>query len=63
MDGSAALGLVLPRDTNRKYLDFISQPMAPLIGIALAWVVFPRLFTPAFWSTIDLVYSGIAVYH
>lgn len=62
MDGSAAIGLVLPREVNRRYIDTMSQPMMPLLGLALAWIVFPRIFEPAYLWTVNLVYSGIAQY-
>jgi Zn-dependent protease len=62
MDGSAAVGLFLPRDVNRRYMDTISQPMIAFGGIVIAWIVFPRIFPEAFWSSIDLVYAGITEY-
>ncbi|MEM6671610.1 MAG: site-2 protease family protein [Planctomycetota bacterium] len=62
MDGSAALALFLPRDLNRQYTEFMAQPMMPVLGLFLAWIVFNRIFGPAYLATIDLLYAGIAQY-
>lgn len=62
MDGSAALALFLPRHMTRRYTEFMSQPMMPLLGLMLAWTMFSRIFEPAFIATVNVVYAGIAQY-
>ncbi|MEM1450451.1 MAG: site-2 protease family protein [Planctomycetota bacterium] len=61
MDGSAALGLFLPRDTVRRYNDLMAQPMMPLLGLMLAWILFRQIFGPVFVSTAKLVYGDMIV--
>ncbi|MEM9379581.1 MAG: site-2 protease family protein [Planctomycetota bacterium] len=58
MDGSAALGLFLPRETLRRYSELMAQPMMPLLGLMLAWIVFRQIFGPIFLGTVELLYGG-----
>ena len=37
LDGSAALGLVLPEDTARRWQEITHQPMVQLIGLLLVY--------------------------
>ena len=62
MDGSAALALFVPREINRRYKDFMSNPAMPLIGLAIAWLLFDRIFEPVYLAAVNLLYSGIAQY-
>lgn len=60
LDGSAALGLVLPEDTARSYQQMLwSQPMLALLGIVIAWRIFGHVFQPIFWLAIGWLYPGV----
>ncbi|MEM6793801.1 MAG: site-2 protease family protein [Acidobacteriota bacterium] len=59
LDGASILPLVLPEGASRAYLDFMRQPGFGLLGILVAWNVFPTLFGPVFRVALDLVYSAL----
>ena len=46
LDGSAILPMFMSDDLARRYRDFLHQPMFSLLGLLLAWKVFPYLFDP-----------------
>lgn len=46
LDGSAILPMFMSDDMARRYRDFLHQPMFSLLGLLLAWRVFPYLFEP-----------------
>jgi Zn-dependent protease len=46
LDGSAILPMFMSDDLARRYRDFLHQPMFSLLGLLLAWKVFPYLFEP-----------------
>jgi Zn-dependent protease len=46
LDGSAILPMFMSDDLARRYRDFLRQPMFSLLGLLLAWKVFPYLFGP-----------------
>jgi Zn-dependent protease len=46
LDGSAILPMFMSDDLARRYRDFLHQPMFSLLGLLLAWKVFPYLFSP-----------------
>jgi Zn-dependent protease len=46
LDGSAILPMFMSDDLARRYRDFLHQPMFSLLGLLLAWKVFPYLFRP-----------------
>lgn len=57
LDGSGLVPLVLPEETARSYQRMLwGQPMLSLLGIVIAWQVFPHLFRPAFQLAIRLLY-------
>lgn len=57
MDGSAALPLLIPEGPMRKVRAFFSEPWAPLVGLIVAWNLFPRVFEPVFVSVVKLLVS------
>lgn len=60
LDGSGALGLVLPESTARAYQQMLwGQPMLSLLGIVIAWNVFDHVFPPVFWLAVGLLYPGV----
>jgi Zn-dependent protease len=46
LDGSAILPMFMSDDMARRYREFLHQPMFSLLGLLLAWKVFPYLFGP-----------------
>lgn len=56
LDGSGVLSLFLPSAVSRKYLNLINQPLAGMVGLLLAWNVFPRMFGGVFAAFIRLTH-------
>jgi Zn-dependent protease len=48
LDGSALPPLILDEGTSRRYLDLVRSPAFSLIGLVVAWKVFPWIFGPIF---------------
>jgi Zn-dependent protease len=46
LDGSAILPMFMSDNAARRYREFLHQPMFSLIGLLLAWKVFPYIFEP-----------------
>ena len=46
LDGSAILPMFMSDNVARRYREFLHQPMFSLLGLLLAWKVFPYLFEP-----------------
>ena len=46
LDGATAIGLVLPEDTARRVTRWMRDPTVSIIGIVIAWTVFPDVFLP-----------------
>lgn len=59
LDGSGVLQLFLSEGASRRYMVFMSQPMWGLVGLILAWRVFPTVFWPLFSLAVDLLYPGV----
>ncbi len=55
LDGNAVVMIFMQESTARKFMELMAQPMMPLIGIVIAWKVFPAMVGPI----IDLVYRII----
>ena len=63
LDGSGALPLFLSPQATRRYQDFIQgNPAISLVGILIAWQVFPFVFRPFFSFAVSLLYPGVS-YH
>ena len=58
LDGSAVLPAFLSDSLARRYRELLYQPMFSLIGLLLAWKVFPPLYRPIFRQAIFLLYGG-----
>jgi len=58
MDGAGALPLLLPGDLGERFLASMRSPMLSLLGIYLAWKVFPALFRPLFALALNALYPG-----
>lgn len=58
LDGSAVLPAFLSDDMARRYRELLYQPMVSLIGLLIAWKVFPPLYLPVYRQAIFLLYGG-----
>ncbi len=59
MDGSAIVQLAMSREMSMRYQAFLAQPMWALVGLLLAWRVFPMVFLPIFQIAAGLLYLGV----
>jgi Zn-dependent protease len=55
LDGSAILPMFMSDSAARRYREFLHQPMFSLLGLLLAWKVFPYLFDPIQWVAFGLL--------
>jgi len=58
LDGSGALPLLLHEDHARRLRELASQPMFGIIGLLIAWRVFPAIFDPVFTAVLNILYPG-----
>ncbi|MEM1181861.1 MAG: site-2 protease family protein [Acidobacteriota bacterium] len=59
LDGASLLPLVLSEDASRSYNAVMRQPGYSLLGLVVAWKLFPSIFWPAMTFALGLVYSGL----
>jgi Zn-dependent protease len=60
LDGSAAIMLLMRRETTARYQDFLwSTPMLGWLGLIIAWKLFDFVFQPVFTAAVSLVYPGV----
>jgi Zn-dependent protease len=60
LDGSAAITLLMNRETTKRYQDFLwSTPMLGWIGLLIAWKLFDFVFNPVFTAAVNLIYPGV----
>jgi Zn-dependent protease len=59
LDGSGALGLVLPAATAARFQEFMRQPMVSILGLLVAWRLFGPLFGPLHGLALGLLYPGM----
>jgi Zn-dependent protease len=58
LDGSGALPLLLSEDHAMRLRELASQPMFGIIGLLIAWRVFPAIFDPVFTAVLNILYPG-----
>lgn len=58
LDGSAILPAFMSDPAAERYRAFLHQPMMSLLGLLLAWKVFPAIFGPVYLLAINLLYPG-----
>lgn len=57
LDGSAAITLLMNRETTKRYQQFLwSTPMLGWIGLLIAWKLFDFVFNPVFTAVVNLIY-------
>ncbi len=55
LDGHSAIGLVLPEDLFRRWLEMVRSPMLSLLGLLIAWRYFDVVFFPVFFLALRLL--------
>ena len=55
LDGHSAVGLVLPEDLFRRWLELVRSPMFSLLGLLIAWRYFDIIFAPVFFFALRLL--------
>lgn len=59
LDGSAIVAIFLSDSANQKYQEILHQPMLSLIGLLIAWKVFPYIFQPISIMALKMLYPGL----
>ncbi|MES1244465.1 MAG: site-2 protease family protein [Acidobacteriota bacterium] len=57
LDGSAVLPAFMSNETAARYNALLHQPMVSLLGLLLAWKVFPYVFSPIASVALRLLYG------
>jgi Zn-dependent protease len=57
LDGSAVLPAFMSNETAARYNTLLHQPMVSLLGLLLAWKVFPYVFPPILSVALNLLYG------
>jgi Zn-dependent protease len=58
LDGSAVLALVLPGPQAQQLQEYATQPWLQILGLAIAWKVFPLISGPLFLIVLRLLHPG-----
>jgi Zn-dependent protease len=59
LDGSAIVPAFLSNSMVARYNAFLHQPMLYLVGLLVAWKVFPYIFRPVLILALRVLYSGV----
>ncbi|MEX2187676.1 MAG: site-2 protease family protein [Pirellulales bacterium] len=57
LDGSAIVPLLISREGAAKYRHYAAQPAFWMIGMLIAWNIFPRVFFPIFITARNAIYG------
>ena len=57
LDGSAVLPAFMSNEMSARYNSFLHQPMVSLLGLLLAWKVFPLIFQPVLIFVLRILYA------
>jgi Zn-dependent protease len=60
LDGGSVFSIFLPEDLGRRLRELQSNGMFSLLGLLVAWRVFPYLTNPIFSTVLKLVHPGAA---
>lgn len=58
LDGASALGGLLPERAATTLRTFVANPVFSLIGILIAWQIFPSIARPLFRTVLQLLHPG-----
>jgi Zn-dependent protease len=61
LDGSAILPAFMSDAAAQRYREIIHQPMFSLLGLLLAWRVFPYLYRPIEAAVFSVIFPGMAL--
>lgn len=62
LDGSAVLPMLMSAGTAARYKELLrATPMLSLVGLLIAWRLFPYLFGPLFDTALRLLYAGMGL--
>ena len=59
LDGSAIVAMFLSDSANARYQEILHMPMLSLIGLLIAWKVFPYIFQPISILALRMLYPGL----
>jgi len=59
LDGSAILPMFLNDSANHRYQEILHMPMLSLVGLLIAWQVFPYIFRPIYILALRILYPGL----
>jgi len=57
LDGSAVLPAFMSNEMSARYNSFLHQPMVSLLGLLLAWKIFPMVFSPVLDFVLRILYA------
>jgi len=60
LDGGSVFSIFLPEDLGRRVREFQRNGMFSLIGLLVAWRLFPSLIDPIFTTVLRLVHPGLS---
>ncbi len=60
LDGSAAIGVFLPAKAAHSVHRLARSPQFSLVGLLVAWQIFPKVSSPLFSLVIRLVHPGVS---
>ncbi len=61
LDGSSAVELLLPQRVAEKFRSVVRQPMFSLVGLLLAWQVFPFVARPLFRLVVRSLFPDVVL--
>jgi Zn-dependent protease len=60
LDGASVIGLFIPESATLKMRELSHSPMFQLVGLLIAWRIFPLIVGPLFGLVLQAVYPGLA---
>ena len=59
LDGAGIVRGLWPERAERLYAGFYSSPMASMLGLLVAWVIFDRIWLPVFRLVVQVLHPGL----
>jgi Zn-dependent protease len=59
LDGASVLAVLLPAGARDRFNDMASSSMASLLGLIVAWRVFPMVVGPLFRFVVRVLHPGV----